>query len=92
MLSLYAAPFVKPQLNCQSGQTIERFYQPLDPYITRAIGMDCAMFNDSSHDDFQFPDVQERLDAAHEVLQLFNMCFLGEYKSLLGPHRCPHCP
>ena len=46
---------------CQATQDLAtwkhdltRFYQPLDPYITRELGMDCAMFNDSSVEDFNF--------------------------------------
>ena len=33
-------------------EDVQRFYQPLDPYINRHIGMDCAMFNGSSPEDF----------------------------------------
>ena len=33
-------------------EDLSRFYQPLDPYILRDLGMDCALFNDSSVEDF----------------------------------------
>ena len=47
----------------QWPEDLQRFYQPLDPYIRRETGMDCAMFNDSSHEDFKYYE-----DAAHTAL------------------------
>ena len=38
-------------------EQVGKFYMPLDPYLLKDIGMDCAMFNDSSHEDFQIYQV-----------------------------------
>ena len=46
-------PPAKPDLKVWH-EDLTRFYQPLDPYILRDLGMDCAMFNDSSVEDFEF--------------------------------------
>ena len=39
-------------LPCWPGD-LQKFYQPLDPYILRDLGMDCAMFNAASLEDFK---------------------------------------
>ena len=60
-------PLATSELPCWP-EDLTRFYQPLDPYILRHLGMDCAMFNDSSAEDFSF-----YLQAAKSALEEVNV-------------------
>ena len=58
LIAKAALDFIKDELSpatedlpCWPGD-LQKFYQPLDPYILRDIGIDCAMFNTASREDF----------------------------------------